>query len=119
LISADQEYLSNILWQGFPAGGRWGYSSRIPGCIIQKSPPKRHYDAKVLVLSKKNPGQKMPKSGKIEIPTIYNKMKYMKMLKVLNPQNKAERPVKLIITENQFKSLISNLNEQPLKQLKK
>jgi hypothetical protein len=46
-------------------------------------------------------------------------MKYMKMLKVLNPQNKVERPVKLIITENQFKSLISKLNEQTLKQLRK
>ncbi len=43
----------------------------------------------------------------------------MKMLKVLNPQNKVERPVKLIITENQFKNLISKLNEQPLKYLMK
>lgn len=43
----------------------------------------------------------------------------MKMLKVLNPQNKVERPVKLKITENQFRSLISKINEQPLKQLKK
>ncbi len=43
----------------------------------------------------------------------------MKMLKVLNPQNKVARPVKLIITENQFKSLISKLNEQTLKQLRK
>lgn len=43
----------------------------------------------------------------------------MKMLKVLNPQNKVERPLKLIITENQFKSLISRINEKPLKQLKK
>jgi hypothetical protein len=43
----------------------------------------------------------------------------MKMLKVLNPKNKVERPVKLIITENQFRSLISKINEQPLKQLKK
>jgi len=41
------------------------------------------------------------------------------MLKVLNPKNKVERPVKLIITENQFRSLISKINEQPLKQLKK
>lgn len=46
-------------------------------------------------------------------------MNYMKMLKVLNPQNKVKRPVKLIITENQFKSLISKLNEQPLKHLMK
>lgn len=46
-------------------------------------------------------------------------MNYMKMLKVLNPQNKVERPLKLIITENQFKSLISRINKQPLKQLKK
>ncbi len=43
----------------------------------------------------------------------------MKMLKVLNPHNKVERRVKLIITENQFKSLISNINEQTLKQLRK
>jgi hypothetical protein len=43
----------------------------------------------------------------------------MKMLKVLNPRNKVERPVKLIITENQFNSLISKINEQPSKQLKK
>jgi hypothetical protein len=43
----------------------------------------------------------------------------MKMLKVLNPQNKVERPVKLIITENQFKSLISKLNEQTITQLRK
>lgn len=43
----------------------------------------------------------------------------MKMLKVLNPRNKVERPVKLIITENQFKNLISKINEQPSKQLKK
>lgn len=41
------------------------------------------------------------------------------MLKVLNPRNKVERPVKLIITENQFKNLISKINEQPSKQLKK
>jgi hypothetical protein len=46
-------------------------------------------------------------------------MNYMKMLKVLNPRNRVERPVKLIISENQFKTLISKLNEQPLKQLKK
>ena len=46
-------------------------------------------------------------------------MKYMKMLKVLNPQNKVKRPVKLIISESQFKSLISNINEQPLKYLMK
>lgn len=46
-------------------------------------------------------------------------MRYMKMLKVLNPQNRVERPVKLIITENQFKSLISRIKEQPFKQLKK
>jgi hypothetical protein len=46
-------------------------------------------------------------------------MKYMKMLNVLNPQNKVKRPVKLIISENQFKTLISKLNQQPLKQLKK
>jgi hypothetical protein len=43
----------------------------------------------------------------------------MKMLKILNPENKVERPVKLVITENQLKTLISKLNEQPLKQLKK
>ena len=67
----------------------------------------------------KNLPKKLPKSQKIEIPTIYNKMKYMKMLKVLNPHNKVERRVKLIITENQFKSLISNINEQTLKQLRK
>ena len=54
-----------------------------------------------------------------EFSCIYIKMKYMKMLNVLNPQNKAERPVKLIITENQFKTLISKINEQPLKPLKK
>lgn len=41
------------------------------------------------------------------------------MLKVLNPQNKVVRTVKLKITESQFKSLISNINEQPSKQLKK
>jgi len=41
------------------------------------------------------------------------------MLKVLNPQNKVERPVKLIIKESQFKSLISNINEKPLKHQKK
>ncbi len=41
------------------------------------------------------------------------------MLKILNPKNKVERPVKLVITENQLKTLISKLNEQPLKQLKK
>jgi hypothetical protein len=56
---------------------------------------------------------------KNEFSNIYNKMNYMKMLKVLNPRNKVERPVKLIITENQFKSLISKINEQPSKQLKK
>lgn len=43
----------------------------------------------------------------------------MKMLKVLNPKNNVKRPVKLIITENQFRSLITKINEQPLKQLKK
>ncbi len=43
----------------------------------------------------------------------------MKMLKILNPENKVKRPAKLIISENQFKALISKLNEQPLKQLKK
>jgi hypothetical protein len=59
------------------------------------------------------------KSENIEFGTIYNKKKYMKMLKVLNPQNKVVRPVKLIITESQFKSLISNINEQPLKYLMK
>jgi hypothetical protein len=61
----------------------------------------------------------LPKSENNEFSTIYYKMKYMKMLKVLNPQNKVARPVKLIITENQFKSLISKLNEQTLKQLRK
>lgn len=45
-------------------------------------------------------------------------MNYMKMLKVINPQNKVVRPVKLIITENQLKTLISNINEQPLKHIK-
>ena len=43
----------------------------------------------------------------------------MKMLKVLNPQNKVVRPMKLIITEDQFKNLISQINEQSLKPLKK
>ena len=43
----------------------------------------------------------------------------MKMLKVLNTQNKVKRPVKLIISEIQFKNLISKLNEQPLKYLMK
>lgn len=38
------------------------------------------------------------------------------MLKVLNPKNKVERPVKLIITEVQFKSLVSKLNNQVRKQ---
>ena len=41
------------------------------------------------------------------------------MFKVLNTQNEVVRPVKLIITESQFKSLISNINEQQFKQLKK
>lgn len=40
----------------------------------------------------------------------------MKMLKVLNPKNKVEMPVKLIITEIQFKSLITKLNNQVIKQ---
>jgi hypothetical protein len=75
-------------------------------------------------ITNKNPekksGRNFPKkSENNEFPSIYNKMKYMKMLKVLNPQNKVERPVKLVISENQFKTLISKLNEQPLKQLKK
>jgi hypothetical protein len=46
-------------------------------------------------------------------------MKHMKMLTVLNPKNKVEKPMKLIISEIQFKNLISKINEQPLKQLKK
>ena len=61
----------------------------------------------------------MPKILKIEFSTIYNKMKYMKMLKVLNPKNKVEKPMKLIISEIQFKNLISKINEQPLNPLKK
>ena len=43
----------------------------------------------------------------------------MNMLKVLNPKNNVMRPVKLMISENQLKSLISKLNEQHFKQLKK
>ncbi len=63
--------------------------------------------------------KKCQNSKKIEFSTIYYKMKYMKMLKALNPKNKVERPMKLIISEIQFKNLISKLNEQPLNKLKK
>jgi hypothetical protein len=82
--------------------------------------PKKSDRCQSLGNIKKKSGRKFfQKSQKNEFSTIYNKILYMKMLKVLNPKNKVERPVKLIITENQFRSLISKINEQPLKQLKK
>jgi hypothetical protein len=113
LISADQEYLSNILWQA-PQDGGAGITPVFP--LICEIPIKKNLGVKALQKIRQEFYQKFENN---EFSTIYYKVNLMKMLKILNPEKKVGRTVKLVISENQLKTLISKLNEQPLKQLKK